>query len=104
MPGIDFRRLRAEISMEQVLALLDFEPSHRSGPQWYGRCPLHESTSRSRPFSVNVSLGSFSCHRCHKHGDVIDLWAAATGLLLHPAAIDLCDALRREVPWIQHGQ
>ena len=49
MPGIDFNRLRAEITMEQVLNLLGFEPSSRTDDQWYGRCPLHESTSTTQP-------------------------------------------------------
>ena len=31
MPGVDFDKLRTEITMEQVLNLLGFEPSRRSG-------------------------------------------------------------------------
>ena len=55
MPGIDFNRLRHEITMEQVLDLLDFECIHRRGDQWYGYCPLHESEAKHRrAFSVNV--------------------------------------------------
>lgn len=102
MPGIDFNRLRAEITMEHVLNLLGFEPTGRSGQQWYGRCPLHESPSeRSRSFSVNVVLGRYYCHRCHSRGNPLELWAAATGQPLHRAAINLCGRLGREVPWIQ---
>jgi hypothetical protein len=102
MPGVDFRRLCREISMEQVLDLLGFEPSCRRGDQWYGRCPLHESRGgRDRSFSVNVALGRYSCHRCQSHGHQLELWAAATRLPLHPAAIDLCRTLGREVPWIR---
>ena len=64
MPGIDFDRLRAEITMEQVLNLLGFEPTSRKGPQWYGRCPLPECDSeRSCSFSVNVALGRYDCSR-----------------------------------------
>lgn len=102
MPGVDFDRLRAEISMEQVLDLLAFERVGGSGLQWYGRCPLHESTSkRSRCFSVNLAIGRYYCHRCHSHGNAIDLWAAASQLPLHQAAIELCQRLGRKVPWIQ---
>jgi DNA primase len=101
MPGIDFNRLRREITMEEVLALLRFEPSYRRGDQWYGACPLHDSkTARSRYFSVNVASGRYYCHKCHSKGNQLELWAAATKLRLHPAAIDLCRALGREVPWI----
>ena len=66
MPGIDFDRLRTQITMEQVLNLLGFQPSRRTGCQWYGPCPLHDSTSRRRrSFSVNVAIGRYYCHRCH---------------------------------------
>ena len=102
MPGVDFNRLRAEVTMEQVLRLLHFEPKARSGPQWYGRCPLHKCTSaRGRSFSVNVAIGRYYCHGCHSQGNQLDLWAAFTRLPLHPAAIDLCRVLDREVPWIR---
>jgi hypothetical protein len=40
MPGVDFKRIRAVVTMEQVLNLLGFEPASQSGSQWYGRCPM----------------------------------------------------------------
>ena len=102
MPAVDFNRLRADITMPHVLDLLAFEPTRRSGPQWYGPCPLHETKSkRSCSFSVNVVLGRYYCHRCHSHGNPLELWAAATKLPLLPAAIDLCRRLGRDVPWLQ---
>ena len=103
MPGVDFNRVRTEITMEQVLSLLGFQPSNRSGVQWYGSCPLHESTSRRRrrSFSVNVAIGRYFCHGCRSHGNQLELWAAATKLPLHRAAIDLCHRLGRDIPWIR---
>jgi len=87
--------------MEQVLNLLGFMPSTRSAGQWYGSCPLHEPGSRHRrSFSVNVATGRYLCHRCHSHGNQLELWAAATKLPLHQAAIDLCHRLGRDIPWI----
>ena len=101
MPGIDFRRLRRETTMPQVLDLLGFECLHRRGDQWYGYCPLHESpTRRRREFSVNVALGCYYCHKCHSKGDQLALWAAANRQPLYPAAIQLCHRLGREVPWL----
>jgi DNA primase len=103
MPAVDFNRLRADITMQHVLDLLAFKPTQRSGPQWYGPCPLHDATSkRGRSFSVNLNLGRYYCHRCHSHGNSLELWAAASKLPLHPAALDLCRRLGREVPWLQH--
>jgi CHC2 zinc finger len=101
VPGIDFNRLRAEITMEQVLNLLGFQPARRTGDQWYGCCPLHGSTSgRCQCFSVNVAISRYCCHRCHSQGNQLELWAAAGKLPLYQAAIDLCHALGREVPWL----
>ena len=102
MPGIDFDRLRREITMEQVLTLLGFEPSQRTGEQWYGACPVHDSTSdRARHFSVNVAIRRYHCHKCHSQGNQLELWAAFTKTKLHPAMIDLCHELGREIPWIR---
>ncbi len=79
MPGVDFNRLRSEITMEQVLNMIRFEPSRQSGDQWYGCCPLHNCTSKNRRcFSVNVATGRYYCHRCHRHGNQLELWAAFT--------------------------
>jgi DNA primase len=102
MPGIDFNALRTEITMEQVLGVLGFEPSRRSGDQWYGRCPLHDATSRRRrSFSVNVATGRYYCHLCQSKGNQLELWAAFTKMSLKHASIDLCRQLSREVPWIR---
>ena len=101
MPGIDFDRLRAEISMQQVLQLLGFQPTRCRSDQWYGGCPLPDCTPRSHAcFSANVTLERYYCHRCHRHGHQLELWAAATGLPLHQAAVDLCATLGHDVPWL----
>lgn len=102
MPGVDFNVLRAEITMEQVLNQLHFEPISRSGNQWHGPCPVHGSTSpRSRTFSVNVATGRYCCHKCNSRGNQLELWAAVNKLALYEAAVDLCQTLGREVPWIE---
>jgi len=99
MPGIDFHRLRREITMRQVLDLLGFQATRCRGDQWYGYCPLHAST-RATAFSVNVEKGCYYCHQCHRHGDQLQLWAEATETPLHPAVIDLCGQLGVNVPWV----
>ncbi len=102
MPGVDFDVLRGEITMEQVLNQLGFEPTTRSGHPWRGNCPVHGSKSeRSRSFSVNVETGRYHCHKCQSKGNQLELWAAVKKLPLYEAALDLCRAFGRDVPWIK---
>jgi len=102
MPGVDFDRLRQEVTMEQVLTLLHFEPSGGSGDQWRGPCPVHQSTlPSSRSFSVNLCIGRYYCHKCRSQGNPIDLWSAIKQLSIYDAAVDLCHALGRDVPYIR---
>jgi DNA primase len=104
MPGIDFSKLRHQITMEQVLDLLGFECIRRRADQWYGYCPLHESEAKHRrAFSVNVMKNCYYCRKCHSQGDQFTLWAEANRMPLHPAVIDLCDQLGLEVPWVHRS-
>lgn len=101
MPGVNFDQLRREISIEEVLSLIGFEPTRRSGNQLRGPCPVHGSTSsRSQTFSVNTETGRYYCHKCHSQGNQLELWAAVGKLSFYEATIDLCRALGREVPEI----
>ena len=69
-----------DITMEQVLKQLGFEPISRSGFQWHGPCPVHGSTSTTGgTFSVNLSTRRYYCHKCHSKGNHLELWAAITG-------------------------
>ena len=100
MPAIDFARLRAEITMEQVLDRLGFEPVARREDQLRGPCPVHGSSRpQSRTFSVNVRTGRYYCHQCHSRGNPLELWAAVHHLPIYEAALDLCRALGNDIPW-----
>jgi hypothetical protein len=104
MPGVDFERIRAVVRMEQVLNWLGFEPTRRSGPQWYGSCPLPACRTAERrrgSFSVNVASGRYCCHRCRSHGNALELWAAASQQSAYQAAIDLCRRQGCEIPWLR---
>lgn len=105
MPGVDFEILRSEITMQQVLNLLSFDPTSIRGDQLRGPCPIHGSKPpRSRSFSVNLQSRRFQCFRCGARGNQLELWAAARELGIHEAAIDLCQHLGRDVPWIHQWQ
>ena len=101
MAGVDFNALRNEITMEQVLNQLSFEEVTRLGDQLHGPCPVHGSSSPgSKTFSVNVGTGRYYCHKCESKGNQLELWAAVHELSIYEAAVDLCRALGRDVPWI----
>ncbi len=96
---IDFAHLKSQLPMARVLDQLGLATRLRGkGPQRKGPCPIHRGDARGRTFSVNLEEGLFCCFdaRCAKHGDVIDLWASATGMSLRQAAIDLVQTFSLE--------
>lgn len=101
MAGIDYRALRQQVRLAQVLDLLGFVPSARSGNQVRGPCPVHGSrTRRSRSFSAHLERHCWQCFHCGAAGNALDLWAAATRLPLYEAAVDLCRRLNLAIPWL----
>ena len=103
MPGINFNQVRSLISLAEVLELLGFVPSFSTGSQVRGPCPIHGSSSqRSRSFSANLQANAFQCFKCGATGNQLDLYAAVTGLPLFQAAVELCERLHKDIPWIIH--
>ena len=101
MPGVNFRLVREQITMRDVLRLLQFEARVVRGDQWRGPCPVHGSNRRSRSLSVNVRLGRYHCFVCGSHGNALELWSAVRGVNLHAAAVELCQLSGMEVPWVK---
>ena len=105
MPGIDYRQLRQQITMVQVLYLLGYQPSWQRGPQLRGSCPIPDCGSTSpRVFSVHLTRQIYHCFACSSHGNPLDLWAAVRQLPLHDAALDLCRAAHLVPPWLPISQ
>lgn len=101
MPGIDLRRLRCEITIQQVLDLLGFVPTARRGARLRGPCPIHgDCRPRSNVFSVHLGCHRYRCFRCHSAGTQLDLWAAVHNLSIFAAAGDLCHRLGIPIPYL----
>jgi DNA primase len=100
MPSIDFRQLRANVSMAEVLELLRFVVAERTGDQVRGECPLHEpsESGKHRSFSAHLGRNIFQCFKCGASGNQLDLWAKASKKSLFEAALDLCTRLNKEAP------
>ena len=104
MPGIHFARVRAAISLAEVLNLIGFVPCEAFGDQVRGPCPVHRSASpSSRSFSANLKRHIYRCFRCGSSGNQLDLYASVTGLSLYEAAAALCEQLDQEIPWMHEG-
>jgi DNA primase len=98
MSGIDFRALRGQVQLAQVLELVRFEPTVRRGPCVRGPCPVHGSQPRSRSFAAHLEWQCWHCFRCGAHGNALDLWLAVTRLPVNEGALALCARLGLEVP------
>ena len=104
MPWLDFVLLRRQVALTDVLDLIGFEATTRSGPQQRGPCPVHGSTSpHSRSFAAHVDKQCWRCFRCGAGGNALDLYAAVTKLPLYAAAVELCARLHLPVPWLKRG-
>jgi DNA primase len=100
--GIDFRALREAVTIAEVLELVGWKPSVRTGDQMRGPCPIHKSTSaRSRSFSVNVGTHVYQCFSCGGKGNQLDLWVAVSGLSVYQAAQDLAHRLHIDLKRIE---
>ena len=90
---VDFRQLRKQISMEQVLRALHAWDSLKGGDaQRRGPCPIHQPAGADgRSFSVNPHKNDFQCFdaSCGAQGNVLDLWAQSQRMTIAQAAHDL---------------
>ena len=99
MPGIDYTRLREQLSLTQVLDLVGFTATTRCGPQLRGPCPVHGSTTpRRRSFAAHLEKNCWHCFRCGAGGNALDLYLAVTTLPVYAGALELCARLQLPVP------
>lgn len=97
IPFVDFEEVRRQVTVEKALALIGWQATWRKGVLARGWCPLHSAVPHpSRIFCI--TRDGYYCHRCHAHGDVIDLWSRLMGLPAPKAAEHLCGKLRLAVP------
>src|SRR5262249_8818919 len=94
-PRVDFRYLREQVTLEQVLQHLGLLANLRGrGLQRRGPCPVHSHPGAAeRTFSVHLRKNVFQCFQaeCAVQGNVLDLWAAIHRLPLYEAALHLAE-------------
>ena len=91
-PFVDFRDIRARITMEQVLThyqLLD--TFKRTGSSLSGPCPIHKGTNKTQ-FRVDTEKNIWNCFSECKHGgNTLDFICRMENLSIHDAAIKACE-------------
>jgi len=99
MPSIDFKAVKLQISLRQVLNLIGWKPATIEGFEKRGPCPIHGSSNpRSRSFAV--FMDGFSCFSCKQNGDQLRLYSLVRRLSIYAATVELCGRLCVEVPYI----
>jgi len=94
---VDFKALRQQVTMEQILSHLGCLADLRGGSQRRGHCPIHgEHGDHHRSFSVNFEKNVFQCFHpdCGAKGNVLDFWAALLRMPLREAALHLAKTLQ----------
>jgi DNA primase len=99
LPWVDFRAVKAAVSVEMALAHYGVVLRRGQGPYLRGRCPLpgHASNSGSQSFIVNTQRNAWACHSasCAQSrsgrigGNVLDFVAAMENCSLRDAALKL---------------
>ena len=96
---VDFKQIKADVGIEQVLARYGVHLRLMSRTEWRGRCPLPmHASSRSRDsFAVNLARNVWSCRSqsCTQArggragGNILDLVALMEGCSIRDAALRL---------------
>ncbi|MEW6156564.1 MAG: toprim domain-containing protein [Verrucomicrobiota bacterium] len=84
---VDFKAVKAAITMEQVLRHYDlFDQFTRSGDSLSGPCPMHQGANPTQ-FRVSLSKNIWNCFgKCKRGGNVLDFIARMDNESIHAAA------------------
>ena len=87
---VDFRAVKAAVTMQMLLARYGLDNLRQSGQELRGKCPIHEGDGE-RSFHVNLSKNAFNCFSCHARGNVLDLVAGLEHCTIRAAALKLAE-------------
>ncbi len=87
---VDFRQVKASVTMRMVLDHYRISGLRKSGGELRGPCPIHRGEG-ARTFHVNLEKGAFNCFSCHARGNVLDFVAAMDGCSVRDAALKLAE-------------
>jgi DNA primase len=85
---VDFKTVKAAVSMEVLLERYSNVRLTRSGDELRGRCPIHKGESEDS-FHVNVAKNCFQCFVCKARGNVLDFVSKMEQCSVRDAALKL---------------
>jgi DNA primase len=87
-PFIDFKALKAALTMEQVLDHYGIaDRFKRKGDSLSGPCPIHKGSNPTQ-FRVSLTKNLWNCFsECHHGGNVLDFIARMEDVSIHAAAL-----------------
>lgn len=88
---VDFKLVKAEVSMQSVLDHYGVTGLTRSGHELRGQCPIHRGQGNKKEFTVNTTKNAFKCFfaNCGVRGNVLDFVAAMEHCSIRDAALKL---------------
>lgn len=87
---VDFRAIKAAVTMDMVLARYEVNWLRKSGDELRGKCPIHKGEGQST-FHVSVPKNAFHCFSCKARGNVLDFVAAMEQCSVRDAGLKLKD-------------
>lgn len=95
---VDFKAVKAAVTMEMVLDHYGITGLKKVRDDLKGKCPIHRG-SDTKHFTVNLSKNVFKCffNSCGAHGNVLDFVAAKEACSVREAALNL-------KAWFQVGE
>lgn len=94
---IDFNALKGLLNCVQVAKHAGWRPTWSRPLIARGPCLFPGCLSKKNR-QLAVMKDGWYCHKCHRHGDVIRLWAELHGFDMLQAALALCREFRIDPP------
>ena len=83
---VDFRQVKASVSIEQVLAHYKVASRKTNGSGLRAHCPIPDHQGKSDSFSANTEKNVFQCFSCGAKGNVLDFVQKMEGGTIKDAA------------------
>jgi DNA primase len=102
---VDFKAVKAAVSMERVLQHYDLLDQFKKGSDSLsGPCPIHKGDNPTQ-FRVSITKNAWHCFsKCQKGGNVLDFIASMEDVSIHAAALKAIEWFSLDTETVSGGQ